>query len=362
MGNRAVVIFSVPARTLREIIFVLVISVAWVRAGHSGATAAREGLTTEVLGAWAMVADGDELATTFTIGDGVTVHVRAPQHLAARRGCPTRLVFYALPNGNTIAWTVGKRLEPGDDWHFGIQQIGAQTRHLRRLLPTENVVVAYLEAPGRSWPAWRRKHGAQAPLLAKEIVEAVAAPLALWRPWLELAGHSGGGSFLFAYLESADQISTQVRRLVFLDANYGFSEQAGHGRKLAEWLRDGSGGVLAVAAYDDRWVTLDGKPVVGPTGGTWRATERMIAALGQSDDTLTTVARGDVVEVHGWRGRFRVALHKNPQKRILHTVLVERNGFLWGLLVGSDVEAQAPAFFSDPVYLPDLLPQKSMRQ
>jgi len=32
---------------------------------------------------------------------------------------------------------------------------------------------------------------------------------------------------------------------------------------------------LVVIAYDDRNITLDGKPVVGPTGGTYRATERM---------------------------------------------------------------------------------------
>lgn len=36
------------------------------------------------------------------------------------------LIFYALPNGNTIEQTFGKNLKEGDDWHFNIQHIGAQ--------------------------------------------------------------------------------------------------------------------------------------------------------------------------------------------------------------------------------------------
>jgi len=36
------------------------------------------------------------------------------------------LVIYALPNGNTIEQTTGKRLKEGDDWHFDIQHIGAK--------------------------------------------------------------------------------------------------------------------------------------------------------------------------------------------------------------------------------------------
>lgn len=41
------------------------------------------------------------------------------------------LVFFALPNGNTIEQTMGKNLQKGDDWHFNIQHIAAQTRFLR---------------------------------------------------------------------------------------------------------------------------------------------------------------------------------------------------------------------------------------
>ncbi len=46
------------------------------------------------------------------------------------------LVIYALPNGNSIEQTFGKNLKEGDDWHFNIQHIGAQTRFLRNIIKT----------------------------------------------------------------------------------------------------------------------------------------------------------------------------------------------------------------------------------
>lgn len=39
-------------------------------------------------------------------------------HLSKHKPC--LLVFYALPNGNSIDWTAEKRMEPGDDWHFAL--------------------------------------------------------------------------------------------------------------------------------------------------------------------------------------------------------------------------------------------------
>jgi len=69
---------------------------------------------------------------------------------------PLLLIFFATPNGNTIEQTIGKQMQPGDDWHFNIQHIGAQTRFLRNILTNQTIVVAYLENSLKSWPAWRR--------------------------------------------------------------------------------------------------------------------------------------------------------------------------------------------------------------
>jgi len=75
---------------------------------------------------------------------GIRVLVNAP---LAGFGSSDRvlLVIYALPNGNTIEQTFGKRLKEGDDWHYDIQHIGAQTRCLRQVISDRTVVVAYLE-------------------------------------------------------------------------------------------------------------------------------------------------------------------------------------------------------------------------
>lgn len=63
--------------------------------------------------------------------DAVTVQLNAPAVASWRLDVPTRLVLYFLPNGNTINQTQGRSDAPGVDWHYLIQQIGAQTRRVR---------------------------------------------------------------------------------------------------------------------------------------------------------------------------------------------------------------------------------------
>ena len=62
----------------------------------------------------------------------------------------TILVIYALPNGNTTEQTMGKKIQPGDDWHFDIQHIRAQTAFVRTERG-ENISVGYLENNFKSW-------------------------------------------------------------------------------------------------------------------------------------------------------------------------------------------------------------------
>src|SRR5579875_1264049 len=71
----------------------------------------------------------------------------------------TLLILFALPNGNTTEQTMGKKMQPGDDWHFDIQHIKAQTEFIRQRLK-ENVIVIYLENNYKSWPTWKQKHTA----------------------------------------------------------------------------------------------------------------------------------------------------------------------------------------------------------
>src|SRR5262249_26585404 len=100
-----------------------------------------------------------ERVASFTLDPEVKILINAPPESAFSARKPVVLVLYALPNGNTTEQTIGRAMQAGDDWHFDIQHIGAQTRFLRQLLPDRAIVVTYLENNLKSWPAWRRKHG-----------------------------------------------------------------------------------------------------------------------------------------------------------------------------------------------------------
>ena len=99
---------------------------------------------------------GEQLST-ITNADGVRIVIDAPSPMPENKNMT--LVFYGLPNGGTVEQAIGKQTKPGDDWHYNIQHIGAQTRYLRNRFPNQTLVVAYMENNLKSWPAWRKKHG-----------------------------------------------------------------------------------------------------------------------------------------------------------------------------------------------------------
>lgn len=307
----------------------------------------------------------DEQVRTFIFDPEVAVHVNAPSVAVFDATRPTRLVIYALPNGNTIAQTIGCRSEPGLDWHYLIQHIGAQTRWVRAAQPDTNLVVAYAEAGGRSWPAWRRRHADSGARIVA-LVEALRAliPAAAGQrdcrapgeapregPAITLSAHSGGGSLLFGYIEAVERIPDWIERIVWLDANYGYSNEAGHAEKLLEWLNRAPEHCLGVVAYDDREIELDGKKVVGPTGGTYRRTQEMIARFKELL-ALACDDRPDRTHCRALGGRLDIQLFRNPENRILHTVLVERNGFIHALTFGSPPPGllPLPELLGDPAY------------
>ncbi|RYY00811.1 MAG: hypothetical protein EOO53_21265 [Gammaproteobacteria bacterium] len=55
----------------------------------------------------------------FTLFNDVFIAIDIPAKTARQK--ETMVIFYALPNGNTIEQTMGKLLQPGDDWHFDIK-------------------------------------------------------------------------------------------------------------------------------------------------------------------------------------------------------------------------------------------------
>ena len=123
--------------------------------------------------------------------------------------------------GIPIEQTVGKPSE-GRDWHFNIQHIGAQTRCSGRLIRAKTLSSPMSEATtegiGKSWPAWRAKRPDN-PAKIREIVDAIARQIP-GKPRIALVAHSGGGSFITGYLNSADTIDDRIVQIAYLDANY----------------------------------------------------------------------------------------------------------------------------------------------
>jgi hypothetical protein len=293
----------------------------------------------------------DERLASFSLDPDVKVHINAP---SIEEGSKRRvlLILYALPNGNTTAETIGHVIKPGEDWHYDIQHIGAQTRFLRKVLTNEVVVVAYLENSLKSWPAWRKQYGDQS---IPNLVARVSSLFDKKEVKLVLSGHSGGGSFIFGYLNAVERIPENVVRLAFLDANYAY-DQARHKEKIAAWLNASAEHFLCVLAYDDANALLDGKPFVSAAGGTWGKSHEMERDLA-GEWPFTSRTNAGLQIFSALNGRVQFVLKENPERKVLHTVQVERNGFIDALLTGTPRENQGYEYFGMRAYSQFIAPE-----
>lgn len=270
-----------------------------------------------------------EQTRVLALDPGVTATLVAPLHLDLQKRVD--LILYALPNGNSTAETIGHRIVDSAEWHYDIQHIGAQTRALRAR-GLNQAVVAYLEADKKSWPEWRSRHGYEHAnprivAIVDQLRAAIGNPTDLA---VTLTGHSGGGSFAWGFIDGQDALPGWLERIAFLDSDYSYEQR--HGVKIAEWLRRRPENTLVVLAYDDRNIMLDGKKVVSDSGGTWRATHRMLDDL-RGSFALKADTLGDFLRFRS--PQIEVLLHPNPANRILHTEMIgEMNGYMHALLVG----------------------------
>lgn len=270
-----------------------------------------------------------ERTRVLALQPGVTATIVAPEKLDD--GQRIDLILYALPNGNTTAETMGCRMADGVGWRYDIQHIAAQTRALReRAFP--QAIVVYLEADTKSWPEWRRVRGYDSAnkrivAMVDEIRAAIGSPARLA---VTLTGHSGGGSFTWGFIDGQAALPDWLERIAFLDSNYSFERR--HGEQIVEWLGRGQRNSVVVLGYDDREITLDGKRVVSDSGGTWRASHRMIEQLGASIP-LAQDRLGEFIRHRG--AQVEILLHPNARNRILHTEMIgEMNGYMHALLTG----------------------------
>ena len=287
-----------------------------------------------------------ERTLTFPLLPDVRVQINEP--LSTATSLPLQLVLYALPNGNTIEQTAGRRLRPGDDWHFDIQHIAAQTRWLRAAAPERRWVIAYLETAEKSWPAWRKKHSDHTSKI-QGMLKALTGRFSNSPVRVTLTGHSGGGSFTFGYLNGVERIPDAIERIAFLDSTYAYDPTLGHADKLARWLKASDRHHLSVLAYNDAVALYEGKPFVSATGGTWYRSQWMQTNLAVNFSFQRAVT-AEFQQFTALEGRVKFWLKENPERKIFHTVQVERNGFLEAMLSGTARAGRGYEYFGARAY------------
>jgi hypothetical protein len=212
-------------------------------------------------------------------------------------------------------------------------------------------VVVYLEAAdtriARSWPVWRRNH-ADHPELMQRLFNSIKERFKDFDVQVTLSSHSGGGSLIFGYLNTQTNIPNDIERIAFLDSDYAYDSRGGTPEKLVRWLGASDRHCLSVLAYNDEVALLNGTNFVSANGGAWGRTHAMLADLAglhftsRTNDGLETWTALD--------GRVEFILKENPEKKIYHTMQVERNGFIQSILSGTPYEGQGYTYLGDRAY------------
>ncbi|HSU29418.1 MAG TPA: hypothetical protein VLJ68_13620 [Chitinophagaceae bacterium] len=281
---------------------------------------------------------------SFHLGTDIKVTMDIP--LSIRQSKETIVCFFALPNGNSTDQTMGKKMKARDDWHFDIQHIRAQTAFIRLQLKKKNFVVIYLENDYKSWPSWKQKH-ADFKVRIPLIVDSLVAMINAKHKVIYLNGHSGGGSFIFGYLAGLTNIPGYVKRISFLDSDYGYDST--YYPKFKNWLSEVKDASLNVFAYNDSVALLDGKPFVSATGGTWWRSHYFLDHL--SKDFQFEKTRDDSLIVYKSKDeRIQFYFRNNPERKIYHTQQVEFNGFIHSILSGTAADSRKYQYYHGRAY------------
>jgi len=275
---------------------------------------------------------------------GIRIYLNASRDVPAAN---RTLVVYATPNACTIEQTLGCAKAEGLPWRFEIQHVAAQVRRLREVDPELNMILAVVQPPRLAWPAFRQTEKT-ADATIRDIVMSLARATGAER--VVLAAHSGGGSFLFGFVNAVDAIPDVIERIIFLDATYSYSDDQRHGDKFLDWIKQSAPSRLVVISYDDRNITVNGKLVVSSAGGTYRGTHRMLDRF-RKDVELTEQKVDAFDRYSALRGQIEIFIHPNPETKMLHTALVgDMNGVMQGLTLGTGNETKWGKFGGPPAY------------
>lgn len=280
---------------------------------------------------------------SFRVYGDVTVTIDKPAILNGEKAI---LILYALPNGNSTGQTMGKKIQPGDDWHFDIQHIRAQTAFIRKQDMKKDYVVIYLENDFKSWSLWKQKHPDFKNLIP-HIVDSLTELFTAKSKSVYLNGHSGGGSFIFGYLAGVNKVHRSVKRISFLDSNYGYDSS--FYPLLKQWLKNVKGSALNVFAYNDSIALYNGKPVVSATGGTWYRSHLMLQHFGNNMSFVETT--GDSQTTYKSRNkRVQFFFKHNYNRGIYHTQQVELNGFIHSVFCGTKQDSKNYRYYAERAY------------
>lgn len=286
---------------------------------------------------------GRGIVDSFWLYRDIKVTIDKPADFSTSR--KTIVVFYALPNGNTTDQTMGKKMYPGDDWHYDIQHIKAQSIFIRQQLRNTNFIVIYLENNFRSWPLWKQRNP-EFKLIIPHMVDSLSG-LFSSKSQVHLNGHSGGGSFIFGYLAGVAKLPSCIKRISFLDSNYGYDST--YYPKIKEWLVNVKEASLNVFAYNDSVALYNGKPVVSATGGTWYRSHLMLNDL-KRDFKFYRSHTDSMEVVKSKRNRIQFFLKYNFNNGIYHTQQVEYNGFIHSVLAGTKYDSRRYTYYSGRAY------------
>ena len=265
----------------------------------------------------------------------------------------TVICFYALPNGNTTEQTMGKHLKEGDDWHFDIQHIKAQTEFIRAQLTGKSFIVIYLENNLKSWPAWKQKH----PDYKKRypaLIDSLTRLFNARKKSVYLNGHSGGGSFILGYIAAMEKIPANIKRISFLDSDYNYDSS--YYPAFRKWLKR-KDTHLNVFAYNDSVALYNGKPVVSAKGGTWYRSHLFLSHLSK-DFSFIEKNEDSLISYTSKNNRIHFFFKTNPDRKIFHTQQVELNGFIHSILCGTVYDSKGYSYYGQRAYTNFITDQK----
>jgi len=215
-------------------------------------------------------------------------------------------------------------------------------------MTNHNIVVAYMANYLKSWPAWKRQQP-DGPGEIKRIVDSITNMFASYQPAIMLNSHSGGGSFIFGYLDAVNSIPDHIHRIAFIDSDYGYEDSL-HSLKLIKWLASRKH-YLNVLAYNDSVVIYNGNPLVSPTGGTWYRSKMMQRKLNEVHPFKNS-ADTSLLHYTALSNRIDILLKTNTEGKIYHTEQVARNGFIHTVVSGTKYEKKAAyQYWGNRVYL-----------